>query len=86
MENIPVPVSEKLFFLNGRNNESYWYRVSSTTSKGNDSTKPASTNFDCQYVIDFKGVGTLVDILQLSYSFHQKCSKLGTATTEDLKN
>jgi hypothetical protein len=30
--------------------------------------------------------GTLVDVLQLSYSFHQNCSKLGTAITEDFKN
>jgi hypothetical protein len=29
--------------------------------------------------------GTLVVVLQLSYSFHQKCSKLDTATTESLK-
>jgi hypothetical protein len=33
-----------------------------------------------------KGAGTLVDVLQLSYSFHQNWSKLGTAITEDLKN
>jgi hypothetical protein len=32
-----------------------------------------------------KGAGTLVDVLQLSYSFHQNCSKLGIAITEDLK-
>jgi hypothetical protein len=33
-----------------------------------------------------KGAGTLVDELQLSYCFHQNCSKLGTAITEDHKN
>jgi hypothetical protein len=33
-----------------------------------------------------KGAGTLVDVLQLSYSFHQNCSKLGTAITEDHTN
>jgi hypothetical protein len=27
-----------------------------------------------------KGAGTLLHVLQLSYSFHQKCSKLDTAT------
>jgi hypothetical protein len=34
----------------------------------------------------YKGAGTLVDVLQLSYSFHQNWSKLGTAITEDHKN
>jgi hypothetical protein len=33
-----------------------------------------------------KGAGTLVDVLQLSYSFHQNWSKLGTAITKDHKN
>jgi hypothetical protein len=32
-----------------------------------------------------KGAGTLVDVLQLSYSFHQTCSKLGTATVGGLE-
>jgi hypothetical protein len=35
---------------------------------------------------NLKGAGTLVDVLQLSYSFHQNWSKLGTAITEDHKN
>jgi hypothetical protein len=37
-------------------------------------------------ILKMKGAGTLVDVLQLSYSFHQNCSKLGTAITEDFKN
>jgi hypothetical protein len=40
----------------------------------------------CTVHLDDKGAGTLVDVLQLSYSFHQNCSKLGTAITEDFKN
>jgi hypothetical protein len=33
-----------------------------------------------------KGDGTSVAVLHLYDSFHQKCSKLGTYTTQDLKN
>jgi hypothetical protein len=33
----------------------------------------------------FKGAWTLVDVLKLSYTFHQKCSKLDAATTESFK-
>jgi hypothetical protein len=32
-----------------------------------------------------KGMGTLLKILHLSYSFGQKCSKLGTFTVKGLK-
>jgi hypothetical protein len=39
-----------------------------------------------KYLAPEKGAGTLVDVLQLSYSFHQNWSKLGTAITEDHKN
>jgi hypothetical protein len=34
----------------------------------------------------YKGDGTSVAVLHLYDSFHQKCSKLGTYTTQDLKN
>jgi hypothetical protein len=34
---------------------------------------------------DNKGMGTLLKILHLSYSFGQKCSKLGTFTVKGLK-
>jgi hypothetical protein len=34
----------------------------------------------------YKGNGTSVAVLHLYDSFHQKCSKLGTYTTQDLKN
>jgi hypothetical protein len=33
-----------------------------------------------------KGAGTLLHVLQVCYSFRQKCSKLGTHTTQGLKN
>jgi hypothetical protein len=33
-----------------------------------------------------KGAGTLLHVLHVCYSFHQKCSKLGTHTTQGLKN
>jgi hypothetical protein len=34
----------------------------------------------------YKGDGTSVAVLHLYDSFHQKCSKLGTYTTQGLKN
>jgi hypothetical protein len=33
-----------------------------------------------------KGAGTLLHVLHVCYSFRQKCSKLGTHTTQGLKN
>jgi hypothetical protein len=47
-----------------------------------------SKNFEFGYRVlpVLKGAGTLVDVLQLSYSFHQNWSKLGTAITENHKN
>jgi hypothetical protein len=35
--------------------------------------------------LNCKGMGTLLKILHLSYSFGQKCSKLGTFTAKGLK-
>jgi hypothetical protein len=37
------------------------------------------------FMFNFKGMGTLLKILHLSYSFGQKCSKLGTFTVKGLK-
>jgi hypothetical protein len=39
-----------------------------------------------RYPFKLKGNGTSVAVLHLYDSFHQKCSKLGTYTTQDLKN
>jgi hypothetical protein len=33
-----------------------------------------------------KGAGTLLHVLHVCYSFRQKCSKVGTHATQDLKN
>jgi hypothetical protein len=38
-----------------------------------------------KFFLYIKGMGTLLKILHLSYSFGQKCSKLGTFTVKGLK-
>jgi hypothetical protein len=38
------------------------------------------------WITSLKGVGTSVAVLQVSYSYCQKCSKVGTYTTDGIKN